>query len=173
MSKMYIGIDPAFRQSGFAVCIIDDDNATANFIIFKNGLVDFMFWVMQVSEQTAQGTNFVGVENSNLQDDTFDKGGNKYVTAKKSRDVGKNMATSQNVMDICRVLFGENYVFELSPAQKGAKIKDDKIFRAIANQEKLELLNYKGIISEQDKRDAFMMAVKTRAHFRLLEKRMK
>jgi hypothetical protein len=57
-------------------------------------------------------------------------------------------------------MFGAENVTELSPLQKGNKIENDVIFRAIAKDAGIVLTNYKGQVGEQDKRDAFMMALK-------------
>jgi len=38
---IYIGIDPAFRQNGFAVCIIDE-RREVGFKIFKDGFLNFL-----------------------------------------------------------------------------------------------------------------------------------
>jgi len=65
MYNTIIGIDPAFRQSGFAICILDLTEKTANFKVFKNGFNDFFFW----EKFEAPDTCFWAVENSNLQAD--------------------------------------------------------------------------------------------------------
>jgi hypothetical protein len=151
----YIGIDPAFRKNGFAVCIIDEDN-TADFKIFEN-FYAFIGWLWDAPLKA-----YVCIENSNLQDATFDTSGNKFVVAKKSRDVGKNMAISQATVDFCRKHFGEAFVVELSPKEKGGKIEDLKTFEAIVRQDRIKLINYKGQVGEQDKRDAYMLARKVK-----------
>jgi hypothetical protein len=99
------------------------------------------------------------IENSNLTNATFDMRGNKNIIAKVSRDAGKNQAISQITTDYCRLLFPDA-VTEVSPLQKGAKIDNDVIFRAIAKDARITLTNYKGQVGEQDKRDAFMLALK-------------
>jgi len=151
----YIGIDPAFRENGFCACIIDEDD-TANFIVFVN-TYDFICWLLDAPQNGVWC-----VENSNLQDETFDMTGSKHVVAKKSRSVGKNMAISQLTVDILRRTFGTSNVLEVSPKQKGRKIEDNVIFLALAKQEKIKLLNYKGNKNEQDKRDAFVLALKAK-----------
>jgi hypothetical protein len=155
MSKCYVGIDPAFRKDGFVICIIDEDN-TADFKIFGTSY-DFIEWLFD-----APYNALWCIENSNLQDQTFDTTGNKFVVAKKSRDAGKNMAVSQITVDVCRKKFGASNVLELSPKQKGRKIEDNAVFLAIVAQEGVKLLNYKGNKGEQDKRDAFMLAIRAK-----------
>jgi len=159
--KQVIGIDPSFREKGFAVCVIGGGEAV--FKVFK-GFIDFVEWInlYKKSNDYFDGLYLnisICIENSNLTNATFDKRGSKPVIAKISRDAGKNQAISQITVDYCCLLF-PNAVTELSPLQKGAKVENDTIFRAIANDAGIELTNYKGQVGEQDKRDAFMLALK-------------
>ena len=159
--KQFIGIDPSFREKGFAICIIGGGEAV--FKVFK-GFIEFVQWLDNYKKANDY---FEGlyldikfcIENSNLTNATFDMRGNKNVIAKVSRDAGKNQAISQITTDYCRLLFPDA-VTEVSPLQKGAKIDNDVIFRAIAKDAKITLTNYKGQVGEQDKRDAFMLALK-------------
>jgi hypothetical protein len=159
--KQFIGIDPSFREKGFAICIIGGGEAV--FKVFK-GFIEFVQWLDNYKKANDY---FEGlyldikfcIENSNLTNATFDMRGNKNVIAKVSRDAGKNQAISQITTDYCRLLFPDA-VTEVSPIQKGAKIDNDVIFRAIAKDAKITLTNYKGQVGEQDKRDAFMLALK-------------
>ena len=159
--KQFIGIDPSFREKGFAICIIGGGEAV--FKVFK-GFIEFVQWLDNYKKANDY---FEGlyldikfcIENSNLTNATFDMRGNKNIIAKVSRDAGKNQAISQITTDYCRLLFPDA-VTEVSPLQKGAKIDNDVIFRAIAKDAKITLTNYKGQVGEQDKRDAFMLALK-------------
>lgn len=165
------------------MCIIDEEN-TVSFHVFKMGFRDFQKWLFQDAPQTA----FVAVENSNLADETFythkDSKGRLYTAAqarkirglikisqnelsKISRQVGKNQAISQCVVDACNEKAGFT-VFDISPAEKGKKVTDLKYFNAIMAQEKHPAIHgYKGLKSEQDKRDAYMLALmaKTKARY--------
>lgn len=168
----YIGIDPSFRKSGFAACIMRDN--VADFKIFK-GFLDFYKWVHAYRTPDGELT-YISIENSNLQNVTFQHGkadANKGIREKMSRDAGKNQAISQITVDICRVVFGEKYVHEISPEEKGAKISHMLIFNAIVRNDKVTLVGYKNLASEQDKRDAYMIArkAKTYANICSLEKK--
>ena len=161
--KHYIGIDPSFRKNGFAICIIGGKEA--DFKIF-NGFLDFLTWLKNYKEANEDPEwkdfkvqTFFCIENSNLQALSFDMSGSKPIACKKSRDVGKNMAISQCTVDVCRLLFGKDAVFEVSPLEKGSK-KSDLIVTSYAKAEGIVLKNYKGNDNEQDKRDAFMLATK-------------
>jgi hypothetical protein len=145
----FIGIDPAFRKAGFAIAI-EDSSKELNFKLFKNGFEDFFFFMLH----DAPPNCFIGVENSNLQNVTF----NPKAGPRQHRSVGKNMAVSQMTVDFCRTLLGEDRVFEFSPKEKGAKITNLKIFSAWLHSQKYKRVdNYKGNKSEQDKRDAFQI----------------
>jgi hypothetical protein len=125
-AKIYVGIDPAFRNNGFCICCID---TTEDCIVC--------------------------VENSNLQNETFDLTGNKLVVAKKSRSVGKNMAVSQNTVDN---LLANNYrVVDLSPKDKGAKYTDH-IFQNVAKGEGHKVPKK----VSQDAMDAYKLALLAR-----------
>ena len=165
--KIYIGIDPAFRQRGFAIAILDEDN-TLNFKVFKNGFNSFFRWVLDDLPENA----IIGVENSNLQNDTFNMAGSRPVLAKRSRDVGKNQAVSQMTVDLLQEYLSPAAVYDISPKQKGAKIVNPVLFKAILQSAGIkEVYNYKGLKSEQDKRDAVQILLKTRALYLLRTKK--
>lgn len=151
----FIGIDPAFRKDGFCVCIIDEDS-TVDFKMF-NSFLDFVDWCF---DTPSPNRSFVCVENSNLQDATFDMKGSKYIVAKKSRHVGQNQAASQYTFEMCKRIWRE-HAFEVSPREKGKKLTDLEV-RYIASKYKHTLLNYKGNKNEQDKRDAYKLALQAK-----------
>lgn len=112
--KIRIGIDPAFRRNGFGLCIIDE-TSDVRFLRLRS-FQDFVFWLM--TDAPAENVRCV-IENSNLQDVTFRRGGR--ITHAQSRDAGKNMAISQCVFDLCVWKWGMSCVCGLSPREKGAK----------------------------------------------------
>lgn len=150
-----IGIDPAFRANGFGVCEMNIEDITiCTFKPFKSFL-DVIDYLKEVAGNG--GEVYTVVENSNLQNTTFDMKGSKAEIARKSRNVGCNQAISQITQDICKKLFGEK-AFEFSPNQKGAKW-DNKMFMVVVETQKHILVNYKGNINEQDKRDSYKLAL--------------
>jgi hypothetical protein len=158
----FVGIDPAFRASGFAIAI-EDGAGELSFKIFKNGFEGFFFWLLNDRPDNC----FIGVENSNLQNSTFITSGTRAELAKRSRDVGKNQAVSQMVVDLCRTIIGPERVAEFSPAQKGKKITSLKLFEAILREKRYKgVYNYKGQKLEQDKRDAFKILELTKQKLR-------
>jgi hypothetical protein len=155
-----IGIDPAFRKNGFSICILDTIEKNARFITFKNGFLDFIGWVLHDAPDIALKPVFI-IENSNKSDYIFSAfiikmNGQQKINYAKS--VGKNMAASQYTCDLLTTVFGKQSVYELTPLQKGKKIVNIEYFKLISKG--YELINYKGLGIEQDKRDAFMLALK-------------
>ena len=152
MSKnLFIGIDPAFRQKGFAMAIIDNNTKKASFKMFRNGFLDFCRW-LDSSPPDVASTVFC-VENSNLQKATFDMRGNKNVIARKSRNVGKNQAASQYTVDILKAKGYE--VLDISPKDKGGKWTEDG-FKWVVKSKKILLTKAK---PNQDERDALKLAL--------------
>lgn len=161
-----IGVDPAFRKSGFAICIIDE-NKDVRAIRFKSFL-DFLSWLWVEGEAPAKA--IVVVENSNLQKSTFDMRGSKAVVARKSRNVGKNQAISQAAFDALKVRYGTN-VFEVSPKQKGVKWSK-QTFARVLKSESHNFLATKQTIS-QDEIDAYQLALMGKKLFMFREARIK
>ena len=149
--RYYVGIDPAFRINGFAMAIIDSKTKTVVYSQFKAGFIDFSKWAIQ--NQQMFDKTLICVENSNLMNRTFDMRGSKLVIARKSRDVGKNQAISQNVVDLCQSLGFS--VIEMSPKGKGNKWNHSTL-EQVLNDEGLKPEVNK---TNQDKRDACKLAL--------------
>jgi hypothetical protein len=143
-----IGIDPAIRKNGFALCFYDTENKSVDFLIMD--FVDFILY----SECLHISSYKFAVENSNLQNLSFDMKGNKGILARKSRNVGMNQAVSQLTCDLLKRRGFE--VVEISPKQKGVKLEHET-FKALTMN--ITVNNYKGLKGEQDKRDAFKIAL--------------
>lgn len=147
---MVVGIDPAFRKDGFWVCEIEANSLIS--FIKMNTFLDFLDYVSKLQAKTP-----VMVENSNLDNVTFLTHVNKNVAAKMSRNVGTNQAVSQMTVDVCRHFNMD--IYEIAPSKKGKKWTDDE-FRAVVKSEKHILpKDYKGNKGEQDKRDAYKLAL--------------
>ena len=146
-----IGIDPAFRKSGFCVVVIDEEN-TAHARVFKSFL-DFLKWLPEAPDNA-----IVTIENSNEENALF-----AYHAAKNQKtkiaaalNVGKNQAASQYTVDACRHRWeGEGKVYSVSPSQKGRKW-DEKTFRTSAKADGVTIDNS---FNSQDARDAYKLAV--------------
>jgi hypothetical protein len=149
MNNIFIGVDPAFRNNGFAMAIIDTTDNTVYFKVFKNGFLDFVSWFLYDSPDSA----IVCVENSNLQNKTFSYyKGNKKELEHISRSVGKNQAISQCVVDLCSTKYD---VIDISPKDKGKKW-NAKDFNFALKYHKHTTTKK---TSNQDERDAYKLAL--------------
>jgi tRNA uridine 5-carbamoylmethylation protein Kti12 len=148
-NSIFIGIDPAFRNNGFAIAIIDKSDNTVRFKVFKSGFLDFVSWFLYDSPDNA----IVCIENSNLQNKTFSYyKGNRKELEHISRSVGKNQAISQCVVDLCSTKYP---VIDCSPKQKGKKWNSDTFKRTIKKYNHI----IKKKTSNQDERDAYKLAL--------------
>ena len=146
-----IGIDPAFRKNGMGVCVIAPDG-TVTFPRFKGrGMVGLVRWI----QQEAPSNVLVTIEDSNLQNATFDNSGTKAKSNRLSRNVGANQAISATIVDFCVDRWGDKVVRAVSPQQKGRKWTE-QVFKAVAKDNKHELpAKYR-----QDDIDAYQLAVR-------------
>ena len=142
---VYIGCDPAFRQNGFCIAILDE-NRELQTKTFKK-FIDFIGWVQNEMPQKS----IVAIENSYLQNSTFDMSGPKPVVARKSRNVGKNQAVSQ----IAYELFTEYAakVHNVSPKGKGRK-RDNAFIMGIIKRQGWKVSKKR---FNPDERDAIFM----------------
>lgn len=156
----YIGVDPAYRDKGFWICEIN--GAIACFYLIKD-FIEFVKYIDDLVDNKFDVS--ICIENSNETNHTFisPKVRSPAAREKISRDVGKNQAISQMSVDYCQYMLGKG-VFSVSPAEKGMKWSD-KITKAEAKNHGLELFNYKGLVSEQDKRDAFKLALRAKYEY--------
>lgn len=161
MKKVIIGIDPAFRQKGFGVCFFDLTDRSMWFVTYENILTfqDFL------NTDDAPTSAFCIIENSNLQEATFDMIGSKAEVAKKSRNVGKNQAVSALSELICFKRYGKENVQSVSPRLKGKKWNAEQ-FKAVVKTEKIKLFKK---TSNQDERDAAKIALMYRMFLRKIK----
>lgn len=144
--RTVIGIDPAFREKGIGFCELEGNTNTVTFR--KKRLSELLNEISAGHYINA----IVVVENSNLQNASFDISGNKKVVARKSRNAGANQATSEI---ICRMLdFKCHKLHELSPKGKGSKWLDNSMVLAVAKRKGWTLSKKR---LSQDDRDAFKL----------------
>ena len=143
-----MGVDPSFRKNGFSVAIIDTQNKEVEFLTFKNGFLSFQNWVRRNDE------GVICIENSNLQNKSFDTLGSKGVVARKSRNVGTNQAVSQLSVDYC-MGFPHLVTVEVSPKEKGKKWSRETAMSVINSE---GLTANKAKIS-QDEADSLQLAL--------------
>jgi len=155
--KQYIGVDPAYRKDGFYVCIILEDAVTFKKII---DIIDYVKFIDSVLDSGIEAV--IAIENSNETNHTFIAPSIRKPAAREkiSRDVGKNQAISQMAFDYALYKL-KNNVYSLSPADKGIKLSH-KYIEAMFLQYNQIVTNYKGNEGEQDKRDAYKLAMQAK-----------
>jgi len=154
----YIGVDPAYRKDGFYICIILND-----MVIFKK-IIDFIDYVKYIDLVVESGLDTViAIENSNETNHTFIAPSIRKPAAREkiSRDVGKNQAISQMAVDYALYKLKTN-IFSISPAEKGVKLSNAYV-EAMFRQYNQIVTNYKGKEGEQDKRDAYKLAMQAKS----------
>lgn len=144
-----IGIDPAFRKDGFAMCIIDEAGEVA-FRVFHSFL-DFLHWIFS---DDAPARAVCVVENSNRDNlmYAYHRGKRGQAMATAARNVGANQAISQCTADVCRWKWGKT-AFDVSPAEKGKKWTEQQA-QLVARSQGHRLGK-----TNQDKRDAYKLAL--------------
>jgi hypothetical protein len=163
-----IGLDPAFRDNGFAAAIYDPEDATEplRFIVFRNPLA-FLGWMTNDAPAAA----FVCVENSNLDQAVYHLAPrmNARQAAAIGLRVGKNQAISQIAVDMFRVKYGPANVSEVAPNKKGGAVYE----RRIALVDVYDLTGAKATkrvmeaLKSEDCRSALMMLMRAKGAYRL------
>lgn len=148
----YLGVDPAFRKNGFSIAWIVEKKMF--FKTFENGFLDFiLFMQLNYPSEKVFKDVVITIENSNLQQASFNVGGSAGVAARMSRNVGSNQAISQCTVDYCNANYAN--VYEISPKEKGAKLNNaDFLMFLQANEITPDTKQ-----TNQDKRDAGYLAV--------------
>lgn len=151
---IYIGVDPAFREGGFAVAIIDMRAKTLAFRTMQNV---FEWYEFVKNDLSTKPDVFVCIEDSSKQNLTFKMSGTRETIARLSRNVGCNQAVSALAVFAAKKFLPESRVFALSPREKGAKIRSASTFEAFVRNFGLKIQK-KGALS-QDERDAAKLAM--------------
>ena len=150
VAPVYIGVDPAFRAGGFWICILDMMDKTAAFKCFAD-VLEYHDWLRSFE---APLSCFVCVENSNLQNKSFDMSGKAVEVARKSRNAGCNMAVSELAYKSSLTRYGKDRAFQVSPKEKGNKWTAEQ-FGAVLKSDGVTIIT-KG--TNQDCRDAYKLA---------------
>ena len=163
-----IGLDPAFRENGFAAAIYDpaDRHEPLRFIVFRD-VVSFVGWCQNDAPERA----FVCVENSNLDAAVYHLTPRMNVrqAAAIGVAVGKNQAVSQLAVDLLRKKYGKAEVLEVAPNKKGGKV----YARAVAMVDVLDLTKAPATarvataLKSEDCRSALMMLMRAKSQHRL------
>jgi hypothetical protein len=160
--QIIIGIDPAYRQNGFGLCVRDLETKTLYFYPIKDFLTFQTSFANFLKKDVA---TLVVVENSNLQNANFkNTAKNAKVGFAMGLSVGKNQAISELVCQWLKTLdLPYLEVLEVSPQVKGAKLQHLDFLAIILAEGIKEVFGYKGLAKEQDSRDAGKLCLNYRA----------
>ena len=111
---------------------------------------DFLRFIMNVKYSPSS----IVIENSNLQASVFNYKASKSVLAKIARNVGQNQACSQITIDLCKELFIDSEIHDISPLDKGGKWNHERFV-----MECMERNHAYDVKSNQDQRDAYKLAL--------------
>lgn len=149
--KYIIGVDPAIRENGIGVCLLDCELKLVQFFKFKK-FVDLLEFIQSSIYKTNE-TLYV-IEDSNMLNVTFVRSTQPNVVSKISRSVGKNQAVSMILKDWIE---SKGYTCRcLSPKNKGSKWTKEYMM-AIIKSENFNIDKSNKKIS-QDDIDAFTLA---------------
>jgi len=150
--RTLIGVDPALRIKGMAVCIIMTDKVV-RFKKYKR-FVDFL---KNVEAWVVYENPIVLVEDSSLQNVTFNNSINRAILSRMSRNVGMNQAASRIAYEWIKEHDIEAY--NISPEAKGKKFNKD-VFMKVVSSERLKFEpHFKPAKISQDEIDAFFLAL--------------
>jgi hypothetical protein len=163
-----LGLDPAFRENGFAVAMYDPTDLfePLRFVIFRN-VGCFVGWLVNDAPVLA----FACVENSNLDPAVYHLSPkmNVRTAAAVGIRVGKNQAISQLAVDLLRNRYSKHNVLEVSPSKKGGKVYPARV--AAVDVIDLTGKNPSAVVLEalksEDCRSALMMLMRAHKQYRL------
>ena len=149
--RTLIGVDPALRLSGMAACIIV--NQTMIFKRYKR-FVDF---IKDVENWMIWDNPIILVEDSSLQNVTFNNSINRAILSRMSRNVGMNQAASRIAYEWIKSYNLEAY--NISPEAKGKKFNKDVFMKVVASERLKFEPDFKPAKISQDEIDAFFLAL--------------
>ncbi len=148
MFDLFLGIDPAYRESGNAIAIFSPQKNT----IFAGNFLDlgaFYDYLRKIAYQRAEYRKVIFIENSLLQrNDCFFNMKNVHISTVWDRgvSVGKNQAISEALAITCKsLIFPFDTVREISPKEKGAKLESLEALRKYAAKYNIPNFDFKTI----------------------------
>ena len=157
--RTFIGVDPALRINGMAACFIMTDKVV-RFKKYKR-FVDFL---KNVEAWVVYENPVVMVEDSSLQNITFNNSTNRAILSRMSRNVGMNQGASRIAYEWIKDNGCEAY--NISPEQKGKKwIKE--MFLKIFEREGYKFEpDFKSAKISQDEIDCFSLAIQAKNYMK-------
>ena len=149
--RTLIGVDPALRLNGMAACFIEYDKT----VVFKKykRFVDFL----KDSVRWKLLKPVVMVEDSSLQNITFNNSTNRAILSRLSRNVGMNQAASRIAYEWIKDNGCEAY--NISPEQKGKKWSKEMFLKIFEREGYKFEPDFKPAKISQDEIDCFTLAL--------------
>ena len=153
--RTYIGVDPAIRLNGMAACFILPDKQ----VVFKRykRFVDFL---IHAQDYRSFYLPVVLVEDSSLQNVTFNSSINRAILSRMSRNVGMNQGASRIAYEWIKEQGCEAY--NISPEQKGKKWGKEIFMKVFQNEGYKFEPNFKPAKISQDEIDCFTLALQAK-----------
>jgi hypothetical protein len=153
--RTYIGVDPAIRLNGMAACFILPDKQ----VVFKRykRFVDFL---IHAQDYRSFYLPVVLVEDSSLQNVTFNSSINRAILSRMSRNVGMNQGASRIAYEWIKLQGCEAY--NISPEQKGKKWGKEIFMKVFQNEGYKFEKNFKPAKISQDEIDCFTLALQAK-----------
>ena len=154
--RTYIGVDPAIRLNGMAACFILPDKVVEfkKYKRFVDFLEDSFHWHKDYENVV------VLVEDSSLQNVTFNSSINRAILSRMSRNVGMNQAASRIAYEWIKENGCEAY--NISPEQKGKKWGKEIFMKVFQNEGYKFEHDFKPAKISQDEIDCFTLALQAK-----------
>ena len=156
--RTFIGVDPALRLNGMAACFIEYDKT----VIFKKykRFVDFL----KDSVRWKLLNPVVMVEDSSLQNITFNNSTNRAILSRMSRNVGMNQGASRIAYEWIKDNGCEAY--NISPEQKGKKWSKEMFLKIFEREGYTFEPDFKSAKISQDEIDCFTLAIQAKNYMK-------
>jgi hypothetical protein len=157
--RTFIGVDPALRLNGMAACFIMTDKVV-RFKKYKR-FVDFL---KNVEAWVVYENPVVMVEDSSLQNITFNNSTNRAILSRMSRNVGMNQGASRIAYEWIKDNGCEAY--NISPEQKGKKWSKEMFLKIFEREGYKFEPDFKSAKISQDEIDCFTLAIQAKNYMK-------
>ncbi len=156
--RTFIGVDPALRLNGMAACFIEYDKT----VVFKKykRFIDFL----KDSVRWKLLNPVVMVEDSSLQNITFNNSTNRAILSRMSRNVGMNQGASRIAYEWIKDNGCEAY--NISPEQKGKKWSKEMFLKIFEREGYTFEPDFKSAKISQDEIDCFSLAIQAKNYMK-------
>ena len=157
--RTLIGVDPALRIKGMAACFIMTDKVV-RFKKYKR-FVDFL---KNVEAWVVYENPVVMIEDSSLQNITFNNSTNRAILSRMSRNVGMNQGASRIAYEWIKDNGCEAY--NISPEQKGKKWSKEMFLKIFQREGYKFEPDFKVAKISQDEIDCFSLAIQAKNYMK-------